>query len=658
MSGSLTGTSNQSTATVNMTAVGTSDWIVWSSTAFVGTVRKASVTAQISDYTAIGTDHSYTGDARSLAWTDGTPTASSTGDSSGRYIGGGTGNGFSFTVPADTSVRTLSIYAGGYYSTGTLTATLSDGSAGPYTDTGPGNLTGSFDQNYVLTYNAASAGQTLTVTWLADVVSSGGGGGNVTLNGAALAVAPASFTLSASPSSLSIQQGDTGNSTITVNPLDGFTGTVAFTSSGLPAGTTLAFSPSSSTTGTTATFTVTSTTAGTYTVEIIGTSGALTAQTPIALTVTSAPAVVTGTASSKVTLTGSSAFQDIGTIGQTVAQLAGNMQSVNQILDVGLRNTRNYKDAFLRVSDLVGLGYATLNGNVLSSEDFGSSITVGTNTGIETLDFVGATVTVSGTTATITVSGGGGGTVNVTDSITGTGASSSPLALSGDAGSPGNSQYYGTNSSGTKGFFSLPSSGGSAAPSVYGIYSAPSQSGWTFISPNGLTTIGFDSDGALSFVKTASNTQWDAAIRTCPTGDFDVRALVTMDGGGVFAFFVRDSTTGNTYSFGGGSASQNPFYCLELSSPAGTYASFGYVSTPGSNSPSGYFSLNSGQMPAWFRLTRTSGVYAAYLSFNGEVWQEQVSGISGFVASPNQIAVAMVNNSNPSNVRVLAFTGA
>jgi hypothetical protein len=36
----------------------------------------------------------------------------------------------------------------------------------------------------------------------------------------------------------------------------------------------------------------------------------------------------------------------------------------------------------------------------------------------------------------------------------------SGLKLSGDATSPGNSQYYGTNSGGTKGFFALPAGGG------------------------------------------------------------------------------------------------------------------------------------------------------------------------------------------------------
>ena len=120
-----------------------------------------------------------------------------------------------------------------------------------------------------------------------------------------------------------------------------------------------------------------------------------------------------------VKLTGSKSFADIGTIGQNVEQLAGNMQSVDQILNVGLRNSRNYSDAFVRVSDLVALGFVTLNGQVLTAESLGgtsTTITVNGNAGIDTLSFSGATVTASGTTATITISAGS--SLAVTDGTT------------------------------------------------------------------------------------------------------------------------------------------------------------------------------------------------------------------------------------------------
>lgn len=50
-------------------------------------------------------------------------------------------------------------------------------------------------------------------------------------------------------------------------------------------------------------------------------------------------------------------------------------------------------------------------------------------------------------------SSSGSGTVSVADSITGDGSSGSPLQLSGDSASPGNSKLYGTNSSGVKGWY-------------------------------------------------------------------------------------------------------------------------------------------------------------------------------------------------------------
>jgi len=96
----------------------------------------------------------------------------------------------------------------------------------------------------------------------------------------------ADYTLSASPSSLSVTRGANGTSTITVAPTGGFTGSVAFSASGLPSGVTAAFSPTSSTTSSTLTLTASSTaTTGTSTVTITGASGSISHTTTISLTV-------------------------------------------------------------------------------------------------------------------------------------------------------------------------------------------------------------------------------------------------------------------------------------------------------------------------------------------------------------------------------------
>jgi len=98
-----------------------------------------------------------------------------------------------------------------------------------------------------------------------------------------------SFTLSASPSSVTITQGGAGGtSTISVNDLGGFTGSVTLAASGLPSGVTAVFgtNPTTSTSVLTLTASATATT-GTATVTISGTSGSLNASTTISLTVNS-----------------------------------------------------------------------------------------------------------------------------------------------------------------------------------------------------------------------------------------------------------------------------------------------------------------------------------------------------------------------------------
>ncbi|MGB9074940.1 MAG: choice-of-anchor D domain-containing protein [Terriglobales bacterium] len=108
-----------------------------------------------------------------------------------------------------------------------------------------------------------------------------------------------SFTLTANPNALTIVQGSSGTSTITVNPLNGFNGSVTLSASGLPSGVTAGFSPNPTSTTSTLTLTVGSGAAlGTSTITISGVSGSLSAQTTIQLTVTGTGTTVTLTPSS------------------------------------------------------------------------------------------------------------------------------------------------------------------------------------------------------------------------------------------------------------------------------------------------------------------------------------------------------------------------
>jgi hypothetical protein len=105
------------------------------------------------------------------------------------------------------------------------------------------------------------------------------------------AVATPDYSLSASPSSLTVKQGTSGSSTITVTPSGGFTGSVSLSTSALPSGVTAGFGTNPTTSTSVLTFTASATaTVGTSTITVTGTSGTLSHTTTISLTISSSAA--------------------------------------------------------------------------------------------------------------------------------------------------------------------------------------------------------------------------------------------------------------------------------------------------------------------------------------------------------------------------------
>jgi hypothetical protein len=119
----------------------------------------------------------------------------------------------------------------------------------------------------------------------------------VTLVGGAVvyaaAASKANFSITATPATQTVGQGNTASYTLTVTRLNGFTGSVSLAASNLPSGASAQFSPSSTidSSATTATLKLkagTTTPAGTYTVTVTGTSGSLVNTTTVQLVVQSA----------------------------------------------------------------------------------------------------------------------------------------------------------------------------------------------------------------------------------------------------------------------------------------------------------------------------------------------------------------------------------
>ena len=197
---------------------------------------------------------------------------------------------FTLSAPASVSVNR------GATGTSSITITNQNGFNGTVALTAsglPAGVTATFatvGTARVVTF--AAAGTAVAGTWT--VTITGTSGSLTARTTLALIVAapppslPASFILTATPASISLNPGTSEMSSIAIAAQNGFNGTVTVTYSGLPTGVSANFSPGA--TGPNLTFTAASTAApGTSTVTVAGTSGSLSAKTTIALSVPSAP---------------------------------------------------------------------------------------------------------------------------------------------------------------------------------------------------------------------------------------------------------------------------------------------------------------------------------------------------------------------------------
>ena len=139
----------------------------------------------------------------------------------------------------------------------------------------PTSITGSGSSTLTLTASAGASTGTVTLTITG---TSGALAHSATPSLTVTGAGPApDFSVAVAPASRSTTRGSSATYGVTVSPLNGFTGTVTLSASGLPTGVTATLKPTSLTSGNSA-FTVTigqRTVRGTYTVTVKGTSGSL-----------------------------------------------------------------------------------------------------------------------------------------------------------------------------------------------------------------------------------------------------------------------------------------------------------------------------------------------------------------------------------------------
>ena len=283
--GLLNGSLSATPGIVNLTAEGVTDWAHWGLRIPSDFDHKAGVTQKISNCTIIGPAnlYQYNDNPSGYTWSDGTPTGGATNTTTGIFMAG-VGNGFQFTVPADTTLKTLKLYVGLWKANGKLEVSLSDGSAPAFTDTSLSNSSATSIGVYTINFQAASSAQVLTIKYTALNIYEPQWG-NVTLQAATLASGLAGNI----PPSVSVTSPATGatftapaNITInaTASDSDGSVNKVDFYRGGTQIGT-----------DTTAPYSVTwsNVAAGSYVLTAVATdnSGTTTTSSPVNVTVNS-----------------------------------------------------------------------------------------------------------------------------------------------------------------------------------------------------------------------------------------------------------------------------------------------------------------------------------------------------------------------------------
>jgi subtilase family serine protease len=356
---------------------------------------------------------------------------------------------------------------------------------------------------------------------------------------------PLGFGLSLSSSTLTVVQGANGGTTVTINPQNGFTGNVALTVSGLPAGVTASFSSPSAATASTLTLTASSTaTVGSATITITGTSGSLTGSAKLALAVsappsfTLAPATATSsvlqgaTSSDAITISAHNGFT--GTVALTASGLPPGV-------------TASFTPASATSTSTVTFSATT------TATAGATTVTVtGTSGSLHATATIGLTVmapppsfTVSAAPASITVATGGSGTSVI--AVAPVNGFSGTVAFAASGLPAGVTAVFGTYSATAHTSTATFSASTSAAPGTTTVTVTATSgaiSSKTSIAITVPVPAGFTLSAAPAALSVAAGASGGSTITVAPTGGFSGAVSLAVSGlpAGVTAALGSNST--------------------------------------------------------------------------------------------------------------------
>jgi hypothetical protein len=292
------------------------------------------------------------------------------------------GNGTSYT----TTVSALNGF------TGTVNLSVSGLPSGATGNFNPTSVAGSGSSTLSVSTSSTTPAGTYTLT------ITGTSGSLTHSTTVTLVVNVPDFSISATPASQTVTQGNGTSYTTTVSAINGFSGTVSLSVSGLPTGASGSFNPTSvagSGSSTLSISTSSTTPAGTYTLTITGTSGSLTHSTTVTLVVNVPDFSISATPASQTVAQGAGT-----TYTTTVSALNGFTGTVS----LSVSGLPTGASGSFNPTSVAGSGSSTLSVTTATSTPAGSYTLTITGTSGSLTHSTTVTLVVSGPTPDFTIS--------------------------------------------------------------------------------------------------------------------------------------------------------------------------------------------------------------------------------------------------------------
>jgi pro-kumamolisin-like protein/IPT/TIG domain-containing protein len=466
------------------------------------------------------------------------------------------------------------------------------------------------------------------------------------------------FTLSASPASLTILQGTSGSTTITINPLNGFSGTVNLTASALPNGVTATFGTNPATTSSLMTLSATGTaTVGTVTVTVTGTSGSLTSSATISLTVNPQGNFAISTSPASLTILQGASVTSTVTVNP--------QNGFNSSVSLSASGLPAGVTALFSPGATTSTSMLTLTASSTATTGTVTVTVTGTSSNLSSATTISLTVnpppnyTLSASPNSLTIAQGASGASTIT--VTPQNGFNGNVSLSVSGLPSGVAASFNPGSTGSTSTLTLTASStattGTVTVTVTGTSGSLTKTTTISLTIRLIPTLpSIWSDGDIGSVGVAGSASY--ASGTFTVAGAGLGTMLTSSDGFHFVYqpLIGDGTiVARVVSMQGSSAAQAGIMIREtLSAGASHVFLFDYSSSilmterTSTGASSSYQSVGSAMLPNWLKLVRSGNVFTPYSSSDGVNWVQLGTSQTVSMAQSVYVGLAVSNRTTAS----------